>query len=213
MLRKDFKNTSLSLSFSEEKGFPHEHFIAGIYPYTRGVYGSMYFKNSLEIITEINSSFQVISPKLSTNLEELIADTLKKGQQHIEQELKKGKNIDEILSLIILELPNLQLFDLIVFAKTIRTLWAKMTMAFQPQNKDITALKMILKISKNDISEIMKAVFCGVQYLYLPKNSPFSKEEWCDFIKEELPFSPIDPWGGNDYIEEKIHKLLTKFEF
>ncbi len=214
MLRKDFKNTTLTFSSSEEKHYPHEHFVAGIEPYTRGIYGSMYVKNPLEIVTEIPLSLQVISPKSSANLKELITSAIEKGQQHIQQELQNGNNIGTILSNIVLELPDLPLFDAIVFAKTIRTIWSKTAMTFQPKNKDATALKMMLKITETDISKAMTAIFCGVQYLCILENSPFQKEDLERFLKEELQLmNVIDAWGGNNYIEEKVNDLLLKFGF
>ncbi len=214
MLRKDFKNTTFSFSFSEEKRYPHEHFVAGIAPYTRGIYASMYVKNPLEITTEIPLSLQVISPKSSSDLEELMTSALEKGQQHIEQELQKGNNIDTILSNMVLELPDLPIFDSIVFAKSIRTIWAKTAMTFQPKNKEATTLKMMLKITEMDISKAMTGVFCGVQYLRILDNIAFGKEDYEYFLEEEFQLMKIiDPWGGNNYIEEKVNDLLLKFNF
>ncbi len=212
MSKREFKHIKSSFLSLKRESYPHEHFIAGASPYTRGIYTTMYKKNPLEISLEKSSSLHFIAPKETTNLEELITDTLEKLEKHIEQELKQNKDIDFILSNLVVELPVLQQsFDTIVFAKTLRTLWAKKAMKFTAK-KEVTALKTCLKMTEDYITQAMTAVFCGVQYLYIPQNGNFTKKEWEYFIKEELELmNVIDAWGGNSYIEKKVDFLLNKY--
>ncbi len=210
-MRKDFQNSTISFFSSPKKAYQHERFIAGIPPYTRGIYASMYFKNPLEIITKINPSFKVIDTEETGDLEVLITNTIKKAKEYVEKELEQGEDIDTILSNLIVELPNLEMFDAIVFAKSIRTIWSKIATTFHLNNKESTALKMVFRMTENDISQAMTAVFCGVQYLCLPKNNAFSEEEWEYLINEELQLTNvIDPWGGNSYIEKVINTVVKE---
>ncbi len=209
MEKKDFKNTEFSPPFEKKEPYSHEYFISGVAPYTRGIYASGYVKNPLEIITEKIPNLHYIHPQKTDNLETLLFDSIQKIHLHIEQGLQQQKKIDKLLSQIIVELPILnQPFDNIVFTKSIRTIFTKMTQSLY--QKEI-ALKTVLTVTNDSLNQAIMAIFCGAEYLCIPKNSDFSKEEWLYFIKEECQLlTTIDPWGGNPYIEKKVDFLLNK---
>ncbi len=211
MSRKEFEHIQSSFLSQKREPYSHEYFTSGVSPFTRGIYATMYAKHHLEIISEENKSLHLITPISSTDVEELLSDTVQQIRQYIEQGMQKQKDIKELFSILVVELPLLeQPFDMIAFAKVIRTIGSKIGMDFSKSQP--LALQTALKMPNDDIIKAMAAIFCGVQYLFIPKNSLYSKEEWNYFIKEELQLmTTIDAWGGNSYIEKKVDYLLKKY--
>lgn len=209
MKRKDFSHSKIQNQKEIRAFFEHEHFIAGVVPFTRGNSTSTYFQEIKIQDLDFKIAKNILSLNTHKNTENSIVEALIKGSTYLKKQLLNETNT--ALSTIVFEQQAQGDTSLeIAKIKAVRTLWSKILITiFKIENEKIEAIPIFYQMKTDAISEIMTAIFCGIQYIYLPKNSIFSKEEMDYFVKEELSITQVtDPWGGSVTIEKEVDRLV-----
>lgn len=210
MKRKDFTSININPKRERRAFFEHEYAVAGTFPYTRGVSSTMYLQNPMVLKTLDEYKNKYVISLNEKNSKQALIKAFIKACNYIKKETFKKVPIDVILSQIIfIQKSENSMFSEIVKLKTARTIWAEITLKFQPKKQESSAMQVAYQVKTESISEIMTAFFCGTQHLILPENCKLSNQEIAYFLEEETQITKtVDPWGGTFALENKMDQLI-----
>lgn len=211
MKRKDFSHIKIQIQKEQRSFFEHEHFIAGVLPFTRGNNTSSYFQEIKVQNADFFTSKFIIPLNTHQNTEDSITEAVLQGYKYLKSQFLKGVTANVALPKIIFEqqAEGKMHFE-IAKIKAARTLWSKiMVILFKTDTPKIKAMPIFYQMKEDIVLEAMTAVFCEIQHIILPKKSVFTKEEMNYFLKEELSITKVtDPWGGSFIIEKEVDRLI-----
>lgn len=198
MKRKDFSQLQISVQKEKDSYFEHEDFIAGIAPFLRGIYPTMYFQKPLktEIINKF-SEFHNLDP------ENELSNFLTTSYRSIKKEIENNTEIDLTLSNYIFHTTIHDYHvDEIAKMRAVRMLWAKMVKLFNPKKQDSIALQ--IEVSTSNPFSTSVAFLGGAQSLFSKDNSHL-------FFQNETGITKtVDPWAGSFQLEKRTEEIAYK---
>jgi methylmalonyl-CoA mutase len=227
---------SLKKTYSEQdiENLEHLDFGAGFAPNLRGINTTTSLQKTLK--TEQDNDFVVdfktVQPT-RRNVAIELAQTLTKGLEIIQTELKKGMNIDEIASQISFSFGiGMNHFTEIAKMRAARMLWAKLMQQFEPKNQKSFEFRIRSQISKSDLEQENSfntitrnciqatiATLGGSQSIEIhsvdgnnaSSDAIFNRiaQNMDCFLNEETKINQtVDPWGGSFYVENLTHQII-----
>ena len=198
MKRKDF--SKLKVEVQEEKSFhfEHENYIAGLAPYLRGIFSSMYMQEPLKTTISNNIPFpENIPPEIE------LSNFLTKSLHFIQTRIKENTLIDQCVSTLVFHTTvSENHFDEITKMRAARILWANLIKLFNAKNQDSLALN--IHAYANNYLNTLTVILGGCQTLTSKDKSYLFFEEETNILKT------VDPWAGSFYIEKRTADIANK---
>jgi len=197
MKRKDFSKLKVEVQKEKKFYFEHEDYIAGVPPYLRGIYATMYLEEPLKKATA-----QDIPSQENTTPEIEISNFLSKSYHLIQNNLQENTPIDTIISKLSFHTTiNKNHFDEIAKMRAARILWASMIKLFNPKKQESFALNIHASIHNS--TETLTAIMGGCQSITSKDMSHLFFEEETNILKT------VDPWAGSYYIEKRTEDIAN----
>lgn len=239
MKRRNLQNLSIpeETNLVKNRPLPHLGFGAGFPPYVRGNHTFISQKSTKNILKDFNSlDFIEISSSSLLNAEatpaQEIAMTLASGLAYLETGKKQGLPIDNLAPrLCFIFSSEKSHFVEVAKLRAARMLWAKQLIAFQPKNEKSLRLRIHSQINtkinpENHIEKLtqitlnsLSAILAGSESIQPEKNVQESADtkdlksipNITELLLDELHIThTVDPWAGNQLIEELTYDLFTE---
>jgi len=191
MKRKDFSKLKVEVQKKKDFYFEHEDYIAGVLPFLRGIYSTMYFQEPLKLKISKEITLQE-----NTTPEIELANFLTKSFRLIQNSLQDNTPFDTIVSQLSFRTTiSENHFDEIAKMRAARMLWSCLIKQLDLTHQESFPLN-IHAATPNSVSTLA-AILGGCQNLISKDKSPL-------FIEEETCISKtVDPWAGSFYIEKR----------
>lgn len=197
MKRKDFSKLTVEVQNKKNFYFEHENYIAGVSPYLRGIYTTMYLQQPLKAtISEEISSPENTTPEIE------LSHFLTKSYRFIQNRIQENTPIDIAASQISFQTTiGENHFDEIAKMRAARVLWASMIILLSPKNQDSLALHIDTSIGNP--ADALTAVLGGCQSLTSKDKSFLFFEEETNILKT------VDPWAGSFHLEKRTATIAN----